>query len=146
MQELLERLEVHFLANQDEHLHFALLGDFADAPAEEMPDDAALLDVAVNGIAELNKRYSKSEVPQFHLFHRRRLWNPNENSWMGWERKRGKLHEFNRVLRGARDTTFILQPAEPALYSTVRFVIISTLIRSYRVMSLENWWERPFIP
>jgi cyclic beta-1,2-glucan synthetase len=123
VRELVERLEVHFLANQDEHLHFALLGDFADAAAEQMPDDYALLDVAINGIAELNKRYSKDALPTFHLFHRRRLWNPNENSWMGWERKRGKLHEFNRVLRGARDTSFIVQPGEPALYSTVRFVI-----------------------
>ena len=121
--ELVERLEVHFLANQDEHLHYALLGDFADAPAEHMPDDSALLDVAINGIAELNNRYSKNSLPTFYLFHRRRLWNPSENSWMGWERKRGKLHEFNQLLRGARDTTFILQTAEPALYSTVRFVI-----------------------
>ncbi len=123
VQELLERLEVHFLANQDEHLHFALLGDFADAPAEQMPDDLLLLDVAIDGIAELNKRYSKDTLPTFHLFHRRRLWNPSENSWMGWERKRGKLHEFNQLLRGARDTSFILQTTEPALYSTVRFVI-----------------------
>ncbi len=123
VRELLERLEVHFLANQDEHLHFALLGDFADAPAERMPDDDVLLDVAATGIAELNRRYSKDALATFHLFHRRRLWNPKENSWMGWERKRGKLHEFNRVLRGARDTTFILQTAEPALYATVRFVI-----------------------
>ncbi len=123
VRELVERLEVHFLANQDEHLHFALLGDFADAAAEEMPDDSALLDVAFNGIADLNRRYSKDALPTFHLFHRRRIWNPNENSWMGWERKRGKLHEFNRVLRGARDTSFIVQTGEPALYSTVRFVI-----------------------
>ncbi len=121
--ELLERLEVHFLANQDEHLHYALLGDFADAPAEQMPEDAALLDVAANGIAELNNRYSRDGLQTFHLFHRRRLWNSSENSWMGWERKRGKLHEFNRVLRGARDTSFILQTAEPQLYSSVRFVI-----------------------
>ncbi|MDQ3474735.1 MAG: hypothetical protein M3447_13470, partial [Acidobacteriota bacterium] len=121
--ELLERLEVHFLANQDEHLHYALLSDFADGPAEQMPDDSALLDVAVSGIAELNNRYSKDALPTFHLFHRRRLWNPSENSWMGWERKRGKLHEFNRVLRGARDTSFVLSTAEPALYATVRFVI-----------------------
>ena len=86
VRELLERLEVHYLANQDEHLHFALLGDFADAPAERMPDDEVLLEVATNGIAELNSRYSKNALATFHLFHRRRLWNPNENSWMGWER------------------------------------------------------------
>ena len=59
----------------------------------------------------------------FHLFHRQRRWNPSENRWMGWERKRGKLHEFNRVLRGARDTSFIVQTADQSLLSAVRFVI-----------------------
>ncbi|HKR60784.1 MAG TPA: glucoamylase family protein [Pyrinomonadaceae bacterium] len=123
VRQLLERLEVHFLANQDKHLHFALLGDFADADAEETPDDSLLLETAINGIEELNKRYSDTEAPTFHLFHRRRLWNSSEQRWMGWERKRGKLHEFNRVLRGARDTSFIIQTAEPPLCATVRFVI-----------------------
>ncbi len=27
--------------------------------------------------------------------------------WMGWERKRGKLHELNMLLRGDRDTSFL---------------------------------------
>ena len=123
VRELLERLEIHFLANQDENLHFGLLGDFADADAEEMPEDEPLLDVALNGIAELNKRYGKGPSQIFHLFHRQRRWNPSEKRWMGWERKRGKLHEFNRVLRGARDTSFIVQTADQSLLSTVRFVI-----------------------
>ncbi|HEU4478498.1 MAG TPA: hypothetical protein VFR80_08265, partial [Pyrinomonadaceae bacterium] len=123
VRELLERLEVHFLANQDPHLHFALLGDFADASTEETPDDEPILEVAVNGIAELNTRYSKDPSKIFHLFQRRRIWNPSEGRWMGWERKRGKLHEFNRALRGARDTSFIVQTAGPALGSEVRFVI-----------------------
>jgi cyclic beta-1,2-glucan synthetase len=123
VRELLERLQVHYLANQDENFHFALLGDFADAATEELSEDSDLLDVAVNGIEELNKRYSKNGSPTFHLFHRHRLWNANENRWMGWERKRGKLHEFNRLLRGARDTSFIVQTADPQLCATVRFVI-----------------------
>ncbi len=121
--DLLEKLEIHFLANQDEHIHFALLGDFADADAEETADDAFILDRALGGIDELNRRYSKDSLNCFHLFHRQRLWNPKESKWMGWERKRGKLHEFNRVLRGARDTSFMVQTADNALLSQVRFVI-----------------------
>ena len=124
VRELLEKLEVQYLANQDEHLYFALLGDFADAAQEEMPDDAALLDIAAAGIEELNGRYSDgSGRGRFHLFLRRRRWNAGEGKWIGWERKRGKLQEFNHLLRGARDTSFIVATADPALLSGVRYVI-----------------------
>ena len=117
---LLENIEVHFLANRDKSIFFALLGDFADSSKENMPGDEELLTLAANGIEELNARY---EADRFHLFHRRRRWNPMEEKWMGWERKRGKLHEFNRLLRGADDTSFIVATADQALLSSVRYVI-----------------------
>ncbi|HEY6230737.1 MAG TPA: glucoamylase family protein [Pyrinomonadaceae bacterium] len=120
---LVERLEIHFLANQDDHLYFALLGDFADADAETLPDDEALLEVAHAGIAELNHRYSDKETPRFHLFHRRRQWNAGEGKWIGWERKRGKLEEFNQLLRGASDTSFASVVTDDALLRRVRYVI-----------------------
>jgi cyclic beta-1,2-glucan synthetase len=125
VKELLEKLEVHYLANQDEHLYFALLGDFADADAEETPTDAALLDQALAGVEELNARYSadSSALKLFHLFQRKRLWNAREGKWMGWERKRGKLEEFNRLLRGARDTSFAIATAEAELLNKIRYVI-----------------------
>ncbi len=121
--ELLERLEVHFLANQDKHIYFALLGDFPDADAAETPNDSLLLDVAESGIAELNLRHSKEQPHRFHLFHRRRQWNPGEDRWMGWERKRGKLEELNRLLRGATDTSFVVKTADELLLRRVRYVI-----------------------
>src|SRR5207302_1156999 len=101
----------------------ALLGDFADAAAEEMPEDAAILEAALNGIEELNHKYTNSAEARFHLFHRRRLWNQSEGKWLGWERKRGKLHEFNRLLRGARDTSYMVATAEPLALGQVRYVI-----------------------
>ncbi len=104
--ELFEKLEVYSLANQDENIYFALLGDFADATAEEMPTDAAILDLANRRVNELNERNQRSQKRKFHLFHRRRLWNESEGKWMGWERKRGKLEEFNRLLRGANRYEF----------------------------------------
>ncbi len=118
--ELVERLEVHFLANQDPNIHFALLGDFADAKTEETATDSALLAVAQSGIEALNHNHGEA---RFHLFHRKRLWNPGEDKWMGWERKRGKLEEFNRLLRGASDTSFFVHTADEALLSSVRYVI-----------------------
>jgi len=118
--ELVERLEVHYLANQDSHVYFALLGDFPDAEAEETANDSNLLAIAQSGIEALNQRHGEA---RFHLFHRRRQWNTSENKWMGWERKRGKLEEFNRLLRGARDTSFLVRTADDALLKSIRYVI-----------------------
>jgi cyclic beta-1,2-glucan synthetase len=120
VQELVERLEVHFLANQDPNIYFALLGDFPDAQSEETPNDAALLAIAQSGIEALNRNHGDA---RFHLFHRKRQWNASEEKWMGWERKRGKLEEFNRLLRGARDTTFVVSTADDVLLGSVRYVI-----------------------
>ncbi|HYE64262.1 MAG TPA: glucoamylase family protein [Pyrinomonadaceae bacterium] len=124
VQELIEKLEVHYLANQDERLYFALLGDYVDATREETAEDGAILEAALRGIEELNARYGDDQGARFHLFHRRRQWNAVEGKWIGWERKRGKLHEFNRLLRGAaRETSFIVCTAETALLSQIRYVI-----------------------
>ncbi len=121
--QLLERLEVHFLANDAEHIYFALLSDFGDAPHEHMPGDEVLLKTAQQGIETLNTRYGNASEPRFFLFHRRRQWNEGEGKWIGWERKRGKVHEFNRLTRGATDTSFIVASAEQRLLSKIRYVI-----------------------
>jgi len=121
--ELIDKLEVHYLANRDQNIYFGLLSDFSDADSEEVPGDTAVLDAALDAIEALNQKYTVADGPRFHLFHRRRLWNESERKWMGWERKRGKLHEFNQLLRGARETSFMLATAEPALLARVRFVI-----------------------
>ncbi|HYL88831.1 MAG TPA: glucoamylase family protein [Burkholderiales bacterium] len=98
IEHLLETLEVRFLANRDENLHFALLTDFQDASEQTLPADAALELAARRGIDELNRKYASAE--RFFLFHRARRWNPGERCWMGYERKRGKLGELNALLRG----------------------------------------------
>lgn len=121
--EQLEKLEVHFLANQDQHIYFSLLGDFPDANAEEENDDSIILAAAKSGIQELNHRHGNGLQPRFHLFHRRRQWNSGEDRWMGWERKRGKLEEFNLLLRGATNTSFITATASKDLFSQIRYVI-----------------------
>ncbi len=120
VQELVERLEVHFLANQDKNIYFALLGDFPDAHSETTANDSSLLAIAQSGIEALNRNHGEG---RFHLFHRKRRWNPGEEKWMGWERKRGKLEEFNHLLRGANDTSFVVSTADDALLGSVRYVI-----------------------
>jgi cyclic beta-1,2-glucan synthetase len=117
---LVGQLERHYLRNPDPNLSFALLTDYGDAEQETMPEDAGLLERARAGIASLNAAYPGEP---FCIFHRRRLWNPQEDTWMGWERKRGKLQEFNRLLRGATDTSFMLQAGNLDAFSEVRYVI-----------------------
>jgi cyclic beta-1,2-glucan synthetase len=121
-----ERLEVHHLANADGDLCFALLSDWTDSATESEPDDENLLRDAAEGIAGLNRRYGATPgSDQFLLLHRRRLWNKVQGKWIGWERKRGKLHELNRFLRGAVDTNFISVGGQrPTVPAGVRYVII----------------------
>ncbi len=126
IEESIERLQVHYLANPIGHLHFALLTDWKDARHEHMPGDDDLVAVLADGIARLNERYG--EPPgggqRFTALHRRREWNQKEGKWIGWERKRGKLHELNRLLRGATDTTFIpIDGTPPTVPDGVRYVI-----------------------
>jgi cyclic beta-1,2-glucan synthetase len=119
----LERLEIHYLANPEPGLQFALLTDFADAPAEEMPGDVPLLSQAQAGMQALNDRHAGSDGNRFLLLHRPRQWNPMQHVWMAWERKRGKLLELNRLLRGAHDTTFLDADKARGRLKGVKFVI-----------------------
>lgn len=121
--QLLERLELHYLANPDPQLRFALLTDFADAKEEKLPADEGYVQSALKIVAELNHKYAPSGPALFFVFHRKRLWNPSEGKWMGWERKRGKLQEFNRLLRGATDTSYAWKSSTLAGQPHIRFVI-----------------------
>lgn len=114
-------LEVHYLSNPSGAVSFALATDWADAPTEETDNDLDLLNAAQQAIARLNKHYCGDGQPIFFLLHRHRLFNKGENCWMGWERKRGKLHELNKLLRGDKKTSFL--PHDPRLPSDIRFVM-----------------------
>ena len=103
---LLAHLEVVAIANQDPRIHFAVLSDFADAAGQHQAGDADILEAAEAGIDSLNARATDPSSSRFFLFHRDRQWNARERVWMGWERKRGKLEEFMRLIRGATDTSY----------------------------------------
>src|SRR4029079_11465390 len=103
---------------------FALLSDGVDADGETVAEDAPLLAAAVAEIERLNLRHGPGPCgDRFLLLHRRRVFNPGEGRWMGWERKRGKLHELNRLLRGATDTTFLELGEGAAPPRGIRYVI-----------------------
>ncbi|MGA8009648.1 MAG: glucoamylase family protein, partial [Thiomonas sp.] len=121
--DLVDALEVRFLANRDPHLHFALLTDFADAQSEVLDEDAALLLHATKGIDTLNASHPDVQSDRFFLLHRPRRWNARDKLWMGYERKRGKLSELNGLLRGAGDTRFLCVVGRTAVLSEVKYVI-----------------------
>ena len=121
VEQQVQRLEIHYLASERGALHFALLSDWRDAESEQADQEDARWAAAREGVKQLNLRHGPGPGgDRFLLLHRRRVWNPGEGRWIGWERKRGKLHDLNRLLRGARDTTFLDPPQVPA---DVRYVI-----------------------
>jgi hypothetical protein len=145
---LVQQLELHYLRNPEPGLFFALLTDFRDADTESLPEDAGLVAYAIAAIEALNVKYENSsadyaaggalderqvegtrqpDAKRFYFLHRKRLWNPSEGKWIGWERKRGKLHELNQLLRGGTGLSFTtltddMSAASGALQQS-RFVI-----------------------
>jgi len=123
---LLEQLEIHYLSNPEGHIHFALLTDWVDATRESLPGDLPLLQYATDKLDLLNRKHPPAPdgFPRFYLFHRRRLYNPQEGKWIAWERKRGKLHEFNQLLLGEKPTSHVPLPGKALeVPPGVRYVI-----------------------
>ncbi|HXT17475.1 MAG TPA: glucoamylase family protein [Gemmatimonadaceae bacterium] len=122
----LDHIEVQFLANRDREVRFALLSDFLDAATEHTAEDAAIVDAAVAGIRALNEAYrgehGESYAP-FYILHRARKWNDADGVWMGWERKRGKLVEFNEFIRGAAAQAFAVTEGDLEWLRDARYVI-----------------------
>jgi cellobiose phosphorylase len=96
---LVEALEIRYLGNRDDNIFFALLTDFDDALEQTLPNDEVIIMHARAAIDLLNVKYTHDRPCIFYLFHRPRIWNSCEKVWMGYERKRGKLEQFNELLR-----------------------------------------------
>ncbi|SIQ69987.1 cyclic beta-1,2-glucan synthetase [Rhizobium sp. RU35A] len=128
--ELVRNLEVHYLANPHGEIYFALLSDWRDSSVEQTDADLEVLEYARREVALLSARYAFDGKTRFYLLHRRRLFNPSEGVWMGWERKRGKLHELNLLLRGDKDTTYM--PGANTVPDNVQYVM--TLDADTRLM------------
>jgi hypothetical protein len=118
---MVRELEIRFLANRDARLYFALL---TDAPDSQFPSDQSdeLVSLSSTLIEELNRKYRGEDASPFFLFHRFRSFNPSEGSWMGWERKRGKLLDLNELLRGGEDN-FPVKVGDLAVLPTINYVV-----------------------
>ena len=123
IEKLVEALEVRFLANRNSNLSFGLLTDLTDAKQQVLPQDQAMVDLVSIRIEELNRKYLREENDLFFLFHRPRRWNPKENVWMGYERKRGKLSALNAILRGESKEDFSLVIGNQSVFPEIKYVI-----------------------
>lgn len=124
VEKLIDSMELHHLSNRDANLHFALLTDFLDADQEIMPLDDLLLKRAEKGVERLNRKYNSTDNTSiFYLFHRPRRWNASESKWIGHERKRGKLMDFNAFLRGSDAGAFSKIVGDPLGLRSIKYVI-----------------------
>jgi cyclic beta-1,2-glucan synthetase len=123
VESLLQQVELHFLRNPDPYLNFALLTDLPDTPLPRRPGADLLVEQTVSGVRALNVKYRRETSGPFYLLHRDSRWNPREKLWMGWERKRGKLHQLNLLLRGGGETAFSVQTGDLEVLRETKYVI-----------------------
>jgi len=121
VRQAVEDLEIRYLGNRDRNMHFALLTDLPDSK-ERVPEDSPLVDLCADLMRNLNAKYAGQNGGSFFLLHRHRVYNSSEGVYMGWERKRGKLMDFARLLRGKYDS-FPVKVGNLPLLPQVRFVI-----------------------
>ncbi|SEW26826.1 GH36-type glycosyl hydrolase domain-containing protein [[Clostridium] fimetarium] len=123
VKEMLAILEGHYLSNREDNLFFTLVGAFADSKVSVIENDTKIIEAAMSGIEELNIKYSKTGTDKFYFFHRASQFNKSNNKWIGWERKRGALMEFNELVLGSLDTSFIYSSCKNPPFSNVKYII-----------------------
>ncbi|WP_419823103.1 GH36-type glycosyl hydrolase domain-containing protein [Anoxybacterium hadale] len=123
VEHLIENLESHYLANREKNLYFAILGMFSDAKGPSKENDTAILHAASYGVKALNAKYAKDGKDLFYFYNRLRKYNEKDNKWTGWERKRGTLMEFNEMLLGSQETSFIFYSSRKLPAEKIKYVI-----------------------
>ncbi|MDF2557220.1 MAG: ndvB [Bacillales bacterium] len=123
VQEMIDRLELHYLSCRESNVLFALLSDYTDSKTEVTENDSKILNFANEKIGHLNQKYKRENSPYFYVLQRNRKWNPQENVFMGWERKRGKLVEFVELLNGRKDTSYITENLQSNCFEKIRYVL-----------------------
>ena len=125
VKELVRKLEVFYLANQSENIYFTLLGDCSESNKQEEESDLEVIQEGENLISELNEKYKKQqeELLTFNFIYRKREWNEKETSYLGWERKRGMLTQFNQYLLGKIKNPFRVNTLENQVKEKIKYII-----------------------
>ena len=106
VKELMKKLEVFYIANKSDNLYFALLGDCSQSSKQLEKFDKDVIEEGFFQANYLNEKYNKQDNPIFHFLYRNRLWNDKEEAYLGWERKRGLLNEFNEYILKHQENNF----------------------------------------
>lgn len=123
VKELIDNMQNHYLSNPEDHLYFALIGAFKDSKTSKEQSDDGIIAYALAEVSELNKKYAKGKKDIFYFYHRLRTFNETDNNWIGWERKRGALMEFNEMLLGAWDTSIYFYSNDILPAANIKYVI-----------------------
>jgi len=121
--ELMENMENHYLGNKEANLYFALIGAFKDSDVEINKEDKNVIQEASERIVALNAKYAQGQKDIFYFYNRQRTFNEIDQTWTGWERKRGALMEFNELLLGSKDTSFTFYSNELIPDANIKYVI-----------------------
>ncbi|MDO9004398.1 MAG: glucoamylase family protein [Aquabacterium sp.] len=122
---LTHQLCLHYMANPERHAQFALLTDWADAEVASLPTDQALVQAVAHRLGELNERFpvEGDEAPRFIVLHRERRFSETEQTWMGWERKRGKLEQLIEALATGQSGAFLNLDAASRIAPQTNYVV-----------------------
>ena len=123
VQELFRKVEVYYLANKSENLYFTILGDCSQSSKQEEDADNEVIEEGYAQTLRLNQKYISNTHPIFNFVYRKRNWNPNENSYLGWERKRGFLNQFNKFLLGANINDFRVNTIDKNKLPKIKYII-----------------------
>ena len=91
------QLEKYYLSNKSNNLYFALLGDVGESSTRDVDSDSEIANYGVEKAKELNTKYNKD---LFYFVYRKRIFQAGEGKFLGYERKRGALMHFNKLLLG----------------------------------------------
>ncbi len=125
VKKLMQNLETYYFANQSENLYFALLGDCTAGKNEKEPFDEEVIEAGIEEAKRLNSMYPDDTFPKFHFLYRKRTWNAKEECYLGWERKRGLLNQFNEYLLGKTKNEFLANTLEDVKQIPVILYIIT---------------------
>lgn len=127
--ELIDKLEVYYLANKSENLYFTILGDCSSSDKEFLDEDQKIAKTGEYEVKRLNQKYQTSEFPIFNFVYRKRQWNKGEKAYLGWERKRGLLTQFNEFLLGNAnlggifDNPFVINTIDKQKMPDIKYII-----------------------
>lgn len=123
VKELMKKLEVYYLANKSDNLYFALLGDCSESDKEKENFDKEIEEAGLQMTKKLNEKYPDEIFPKFNFIYRKRVWHEGEESFLGWERKRGLLYQFNQYILGKIKNPFLVNTMENQKIPDIQYVI-----------------------